>query len=854
MGLTRREFLTACAALGATATLASIVPWNGSMLEARAEGAVAPLATWVPTTCWIGKQDCGMLARLVDGRIVKLEGHPDHPRNRGKLCPKGQAQIMAFYDPYRLKAPLRRTNAKGVPGEWQEISWEEALTLAGQKIKEVRARNPKLILWQKGRSKSSALYDNAFANAIGASKMGHGAYCSDAGYRALEYTVGQHGVLHPDFQHTDYLLNWGWNLLNAGGNKFCWITWNQEFIEAKERGMKMVTLDPWRGGVGHHTDEWLPIRPGTDLAFMLAVINVLIAKGYVDAGYLKKYTNSPFLVKEDGYFLRVGDKEQVWDLASGSVKPHDMEGIDPALAGEFTVDGSTVKTAYQKLTEHVAGYTPEWAADICGIPADTIKRIAVELGENARIGSKIVLDGVELPYRPVAPAAYHVAQTELGFQTTYATVIVFMLLGAIEAVGGLRSETARSVAPNFKKLDEIKIANPPYDFTLDKSKFFPINSKNPSVAALAMLSPDKYEVDPNTIPEVMIIHMTNPLLSFPQQAVFMEAYKLFKFVVAIDCWMSETADYFADIILPAATIEKYEGPLSVNTQYIDAKSLRLPPIQPLYQTRGEVDIYIDLCEKAGVLYGSGGYIDQINKELQLKEPYLLNLNERPNVRDIFDRWAKSQDIAEGIRYFEEHGVTKPKPVPASKLYAPAWSPPYGGIKHRIYGESLKRYQDAMKAKGASPSYWRDYTALPTWRALTMDQSPPEYDLYLLSHKKIEYKQSRSTFIPLLNELSPLQSIEMNPQTAKAKGVNDGDEVAVESNNAVTGEVKRIKAKVKYTEGIRPDTVSMSHHYGSWVHPSARGRGPTPNELFFTGEGYVENTADQSFHVKVKVFK
>jgi len=77
---------------------------------------------WVPTTCWIGKQDCGILARVVDGRVVKLEGNPNHPRNLGTLCPKGQAQIISFYDPYRVKAPLKRINEKGVPGEWVEIS------------------------------------------------------------------------------------------------------------------------------------------------------------------------------------------------------------------------------------------------------------------------------------------------------------------------------------------------------------------------------------------------------------------------------------------------------------------------------------------------------------------------------------------------------------------------------------------------------------------------------------------------------------------------------------------------------------------------------------------------------------
>ncbi|MFQ5826798.1 MAG: molybdopterin-dependent oxidoreductase, partial [Dehalococcoidia bacterium] len=243
----RRSFLKSAAA--ATALGATIPWWLDSALgpllgEDSVQAAAIPLdGEWRHTTCWIGKQDCGILARVVDGRVVKLEGNPIHPRNRGTLCVKGVGQIISLYDPYRVKAPLMRVNGKGVPGEWREISWDEALTLVGEKIKEVRARDKRLLVWQKGRSKAKKFYDGAFVKASGATKLHHGAFCSDAGYRACEYTVGLHGVLHPDFRHTNYLLSWGWNAMNAGGNKFCWITWPRQLLEARERGMKVVALD-----------------------------------------------------------------------------------------------------------------------------------------------------------------------------------------------------------------------------------------------------------------------------------------------------------------------------------------------------------------------------------------------------------------------------------------------------------------------------------------------------------------------------------------------------------------------------------------------------------------------------------
>ncbi len=857
MKVRRRVFLKLSGSAVAGAAIASqLSPLDlgiPSIIGPRSGNRSAEISeTFVPTTCWIGKQDCGMLARKVNGLVVSLEGHPDHPRNVGTLCPKGQAQIMAFYDPNRVKAPLIRTNEKGIPGEWDEISWDGALTLVADRINEVRSRDPGLVLWQKGRSKSGSLYDTAFVKAISATKMGHGGYCSDAGYRAAEYTIGPHGVLHPDFRHTRYLLAWGWNITNAGGNKFCWITWPQQLMEARERGLKVVHIDPRLRSAGPFADVWLPIRPGTDLALALALCNVLIENGYVDREYLARYTNAPFLVGEDELFYRVGGKEQVWDEATGGPKDYDDPAAVPVLEGEFTVGGETLKPAFQLFVEHVAQYTPAWAAEVCGLSAAKIREVGLDLGANALIGSTINMDGVEIPYRPVGIMAYHMAQQELGFQALRAMIMVYMLLGAIGAVGGVMIDFSWKIHKNYQALDEIEIQDPPYNFYLKNSKFFPINTALPGVTAKVMLDPQKYGVE--GLPEVAILHMVNPLTSFLSQKDFLESYKKFRFVAVISPWLSETADYFADVVLPAATIEKYEGPLSVSDQYIDAKTLRLPPMDPLFQSRGEIDIYMDLCEKMETLYGAGGYIDQINQALGLVDPYLLDLDTKPEVREIFHRWSLMEGLSGGIEFFESSGVWVKGPLSASKRYGYAADPPFGGALHRLYGESLLRYQQEMRSMGADQIYWQDYTPFPIWRTLTMEGSPASYDLYLISYKLIEQKQSRSSFVPLLAELTPRQRVDINPTTAKARGIEDGDLVWVESQNAVTGETRRIQVRASLTQGIRPDTVGMPHHFGLWTHPWNDGQGPTPNEIFYTGEGYLTNTADQSFHVKVRVYK
>jgi anaerobic selenocysteine-containing dehydrogenase len=159
----------------------------------------------------------------------------------------------------------------------------------------------------------------------------------------------------------------------------------------------------------------------------------------------------------------------------------------------------------------------------------------------------------------------------------------------------------------------------------------------------------------------------------------------------------------------------------------------------------------------------------------------------------------------------------------------------------------------MRDKGAEEIYWQDYTALPTWRQPTFDKSPAGYDLTLISYKQIEHKQGRTSFMPLLAELAPGSRVDMNPSTAAARGIKHGDPVWIESQNAITGETRRVKSTAAITSSIRPDTVGIPHHFGLWTNPVNEGQGPSANEIFYTGEGYMVQTADQSFHVKVRVY-
>ena len=834
-------------------------------------------AATIPTTCWIGKQDCGMLAKVltqkVNGkdiaRIVKLEGNPDHPRNLGTLCPKGVGQLQAIYDYNRVKWPLKRTNAKGVKGTFKKITWAEALTELDKQLKDAKAKN-EVVLWQKGRSKAKNFYDTAFVNALKAyglkvAKVGHGSYCSDSGYRAAEYTLGYHGVISPDFAHTQYLLSWGWGMTTSGGNKFCWLTWPQKFIKARGRATnplkKVVCLDPNRRQTGPHADVWYANRPGSDLAFFLGLANYLVNKttstyknGLVDETYLLKHTNAPFLVGTDGKILKVASKEQVWDTTSKSAKDFDATGITPALAGSYTVGSATYKTGFEAYKDHLKTYTPSWADTTTGLAAGTVAKIGQELFDAAKIGTFITIDGKKLPYRPVSMMAYHVSQQELGFSAIRAGINVFQLLGAIDVPGGIQVDFGtKALYKNWAKLDAVSIKTKDLDFTLAGSKFFPISSVCPSFFHKVQLQPTKYDVDKATIPKKVIVHMCDPAAAFTDSKAVRAGYKAFEHVTAIQPWMSETSDLYADLILPAATLEKYEGPMSCSTADESATALRVPPVAPLWQSKGEIDIYLDICTKGG--FGAS-YLSEVSKALKLKTALPATTK---NAKEIFDAWAKEQGYTGGIKFFETYsasgakGVTPTSTRTADKKYSGAQD--YHKARHRLYGEALAGYQTAQKAAGVDKVYYQDYTAFPTWRKPTMWASEAKgYKLHLLSHKQVEFKQSRASFVPILAELAPKQTLLINPTAAKAAGIADGDAITVTSHHALTDETRSLKTYAAFFEGIRPDVVSLSHHYGLTAHPSTKGQGDTPNKLFFGDEGYIQCTNDASFHVMVKVTK
>ncbi len=897
--LTRRDSIKAGGLAAATLGLGGSASYLLTDVDAQTNGLEV---TEVPTACWIGKMDCSAVAKKVGDRVVKYEGNPDDPRTEGSLCPKGQAQIEQVYNPYRVKAPLKRTNGKGQHGEWQEIGWDQAMDEIGDRLVPKLEDDPRRVVFQVGRKKSPQWQEDAWvtgtSNKYGSmEKYGHGATCSDSGYRAQELMFCTHGVSETDFENCEFFIGWGHNMTQGGGAHLCQITWPKQIADARDdQGMRTVAIDPQRRNSGAYTDEWIPIEPGTDMAFWLAFNSVLVDEGYIDEHYLASATNAPCLVAtegpEEGHILRTGDAENpgevytwpdgelVWDEDAGEAVAHEKASAPEnlALRGTYEVDGTEVKPAFQLYLEQIQQYDTEWAEEITDVPADTIERLATEWGEKAHIGATTVVDGVEVPYRPVGMHGYHVSQQELGVPTTMAHYHACMLVGAVDAVGSTRVRKAKYDGPKdyregFRDLAFNEgVTKEPDGPDLAGSMFHPISSTGYSQNHVSQNNPDTYNLPYEPEEMAWIVQMANPVMMAPRTETVIESMSKVDTVVVCDPWLSETADVAADYVLPAATADKLQGPTGGWDGYADIEHIRFPSMDPMWESKPDAEIYIELAKAVDAFEE---YVLDINAELGLEgtEYAYSGAAEAPDdpsdfLRDGLDRWAKTK--GKSLEWFREGNViTNEWTVGDGHRYASTWGMDngYGGFnpydaKHEFYSETLYRLGEQVEALMGEEfddpesefPYVRDYNAYPTWRDPTMLESPDEYDLTLFSWHQIEQKQSRTANNKLLNEITPRSAIRLHPQDADRIGVDDGDDVVLETHDAQNDERFQVEGVVMLQDGVKPGTVGVPAHHGSWkdTESEALDEGPNINSAIPSGPGYIGLDNGQAFQVRAKV--
>ena len=350
----------------------------------------------VYTTCYMCACRCGIRVHLADKKIRYIEGNPNHPVNGGVLCAKGAAGIMQQYAPSRLTKPLKRVGERG-SGEFEEIEWDEALSLASKWLSDIRHSDPRRLAFFTGRDQSQAL-TGWWASQFGTPNYAaHGGFCSVNMAAAGMYTIGgsfwEFG--EPDWERTRYFLLFGVaedhtsNPIKIGLGKI------------KEHGAKFVSINPVRTGYSAIADEWLGIRPGTDGLLVMSFIHELLRAGTVDLEYLIRYTNASWLVidapgdEDDGIFARDADGTPLcWNAKTHGLASGIEADIYPAMKGRFTLaDGRSAIPVMQKVIDRYLDdqYSPDAVSSTTGIAADTIRRIAAEMAHVA-FSEQLVVD------------------------------------------------------------------------------------------------------------------------------------------------------------------------------------------------------------------------------------------------------------------------------------------------------------------------------------------------------------------------------------------------------------------------------------------------------------------------------
>lgn len=242
-----------------------------------------------PSVCSLDCPDqCGLLVHKKDGKIVKIEGDPNHPVTKGNICNKVRNMPARLYDEKRLQYPMKRVGAKG-EGRFEKISWEEAITAITLRWKGlITTDGPESILpysfyGNMGRLSAEGM-DRRFFHKLGASQLDR-TICQSAGTVGYSYTMGgSFGIDPEDTVHSKLIIFWG---INAVSTNMHQVVLAQK---ARKNGAKIVVIDVHKNQTGKMADWFIPVLPGTDTALALGIMHILFAENMVDEAFLQEYT------------------------------------------------------------------------------------------------------------------------------------------------------------------------------------------------------------------------------------------------------------------------------------------------------------------------------------------------------------------------------------------------------------------------------------------------------------------------------------------------------------------------------------------------------------------------------------
>ncbi len=775
--ISRRGFLKTTGA--AAAILAAGQGLNLTALS-PAKAAVSGQAEWVHGMCSFCMFGCPIKAKVVDGRVEAIRGVEGMPILEGKICAKGMSAVDRLYRPDRLKYPLKRVGKRG-EGKFKRISWEEAINTIAARMNRYREEgHPERVafLWGCPMQTPSIDFFDYFRQVYGTPNFSHfhGDSCYSSG--AIANMMSGIPPFTPvcDFSEAKYTVHIGYNPTTGswtpGG------TWTmREVSRGLEKGLELEIVDPRMEEDGAMFN-WTPIRPDTDIAFALGLIHVLLKEDLYDFDFVGRYTNGPFLIRNDnGLPLTDGKgKYLVWDLKTDKGVPHDTQGLTPALYGSYKVNGKGCKTALQLLLERSEEYTPEKVAEICQIPqgAAKVRDIARKLGKNK-------------PRSSVQISSVAAAKQANVIQKIRAFGIVNMLLGNMDKPGGIYFlPPPISGGPYYmsfgqppgKKPPKIEVPNVDFD-----PKRYPFGSIDLPVVPRYYSAVSEGKPYPIKMLFITSVNMFNHA-SEPTRKMLTDA----EFVVVCDNWPTITVDW-ADIVLPDATyLERETVRQSTWSTYpfIASRQIVKPPagIKPL------ADVLLEIGKRLGF----EEYFD-----FTLEEWYNKQLE--PLGTDI-------AGLKKNGPYYKYEKTYEKFPY-QSKPYKPT------SRSGRLEIYSIWLGQDFYHNPDSPYHHNEDVDPLPhDFRTMKRDLASDEF--YLVTGKSAINAHSSSADNRYLNEdyISDgigLHKIWIGARRAKALGIKDNDKVWVASR--VTGAKSQAVAKV--TEAIHPTTAFVYHQFGAY---------------------------------------
>jgi anaerobic selenocysteine-containing dehydrogenase len=733
---------------------------------------------------------CGTVATLTDGRFTRLDPDPTHPTGAA-ICAKGRAAPELVYHKDRLRRPLRRTRPKddANPG-WEEISWDAALDeIAAAMLRIAREHGPEAVAFSQSSGSTTAIADSAayvrrLMNAFGTPNLvwaldlcGWGrAFATRYVFGVGTVAIGSAGGAMADIAESSCLILWGYN------PSFSRITHATAAVAALKRGMKLIVIDPRNVGLANKADVWLRVRPGTDGALALGLANIMIERGWYDQEFVRAWSNGPFLVRSDtGRLLKANELASggssgqfvAWDTLGNRAVSYDPAigryeeaGGQLALRGEYTVatihGAISCRPVFDHYAELCKKYSPESIERTCWIPPSQLEEAA-----------RIIWHARPVSYYAWSGHEHHANSTE----TARAMSMLYALTGSFDAAGGnvlLPAVPAESITgedlPAAKRLAPA--------IGLVERPLGPARWNNVSAQDFyrAVLEGAPYPV------RGLIGFGSNLLLAQGDPVRGRSALAALDFYAHADLFMTPTAAH-ADIVLPVASCFERQS-LKIGFEIsADAQShvqFRQAIVEPPGEARSDTDIIFGLATRLGLgeHFWNGNVDASYRQQLGPGGITLEQLQAQPAGlrKPLTTRYRKYADN-------DPKGNPRGFPTPSRKIEF--WSETF-----------LDQGYSAMP----------DFVEPPIGPIARPDLAA-SFPLILTCAKPSLFCQTQHRALPSLRKRALHPEIELNPATAGARGIKNGDWVEVRTPAG------GMRARARFSNELDPRVVVGEH--GWW---------------------------------------